>query len=72
MAAAAADTLSPSLRVGLVIAPTDQSVESRFRLVVAEHPHPGPGSEAAGRAALELAAAIPADDVLLVLLSGGA
>lgn len=41
-------------------------------LAVGEHPEPGPGSLAAGRAALALAEAIDPDETLLVLLSGGA
>ena len=36
------------------------------------HPTPGPGSVAAGRRALEIAAGLPRDEHLVVLLSGGA
>lgn len=44
----------------------------RLRLMHAGHPVPDASSEAAGRALLELAAAAGPDDLVLVLLSGGA
>ena len=72
MASAASDALGDRVRSGLVIGPTVTSTNPPFRLIVGEHPQPGPGSLAAGREALELARTLSPDERLLVLLSGGA
>jgi glycerate-2-kinase len=72
MAEAAAAALGGHVRTGVVIAPTPRAVIPPFRLILAEHPEPGPGSLAAGRQALEIARSVPKADRLLVLLSGGA
>src|SRR5262249_35993583 len=61
-----------AIRAGLVIAPDAASVPARFDLVVGGHPLPTASSEAAGRRAIALAESTTADDMLLVLISGGA
>src|SRR5262245_28363350 len=72
MAHAASDALGDRLRRGLVIGPAASSMSEPFRVIIGEHPQPGPGSLAAGRHALEVARTISHDERLLVLLSGGA
>ena len=72
MANAALAKLSRIVRAGVVIGPTQSPVAEPLQQIVAEHPQPGAGSEAAGRHALEIARSVPADGRLLVLLSGGA
>lgn len=71
MSAAATDSLGDRIASGLVIAPEGPAV-APWRLVIAEHPTPGAGSLRGGRLAIEVARRVEADDVLLVLLSGGA
>ncbi|HVL48534.1 MAG TPA: DUF4147 domain-containing protein [Candidatus Thermoplasmatota archaeon] len=56
---------------GLVVAPRADPVEG-FRALAGEHPVPGPGSLEAGEALLALAAAADAEDLFVLLLSGGA
>jgi glycerate 2-kinase len=60
---------------GLVIAPDsyrgDAIVVAGFSLLFASHPVPDQGSVDAAHAALELAASLAEDDLLLVLMSGG-
>ena len=72
MAAAAARRLGGRVRAGLVVAPTPAPVPKGYELIVGGHPIPSTESERAGRAALELASQVKADERLLVLLSGGA
>lgn len=60
------------VRGGLVVAPGTADVPAPLVFMGAEHPQPGPDSERAGRCALDAAAAVPAGDLLLVLVSGGA
>lgn len=72
MAQAAGQVLGSRIVHGLVAAPEPGPVPAPFRLVTAEHPQPGPGSEEAGRLALGLAGSVPSVSRLLVLLSGGA
>ena len=72
MAAGAMRELGARVAGGLVVSPTGGGVPAPLVEMVADHPVPGPRSEAAGRALLALAASIPADDVLLALISGGA
>jgi hydroxypyruvate reductase len=83
MAAEAVERLGERLRGGVVIAPklaaaTDavepnrKNYPSMLKLFYAAHPLPDASSEAAGKAALEVASATAPDEVLLVALSGGA
>ena len=57
-------------RSGASAAP--DAVPSPFEVIAGGHPVPTPGSEQAGRRALAIAGALRADEILLVLLSGGA
>lgn len=72
MAAAAQQAVGDRVDAGLIISPAIVPSSGVWRTIVAEHPRPGDGSIAAGRAALSLASAGGRDDLLLVLLSGGA
>lgn len=72
MATAADRALGSRLHAGLIVSPTALDVSAPWRSITAEHPNPGDGSIAGGRAALALAASTDADDLLLVLISGGA
>jgi glycerate 2-kinase len=86
MAAEAVARLGDRLRGGAVIAPTPAAggadpdkVEqiptdypSTLKLLCGAHPLPDASSEAAGKAALEVASAVQPNEVLLVALSGGA
>lgn len=72
MALAASHTLGDRVIDGLVVSPVGTTMPLPFEVIVGEHPQPGAGSEAAARRALDLAAAVPADEQLLVLISGGA
>jgi hydroxypyruvate reductase len=71
MAQAAVTQLGGELVDGLVIGPAASQLDSRLRQIVSGHPIPTTASEEAGRAALALAQSLPADDELLILLSGG-
>lgn len=70
--------LGERLAGGLVIAPAGRPgrAPARARLLRGDHPLPGPGSEAAARAVLAFGPgqvpALSADDIVLVLISGGA
>lgn len=79
MAAAAERTLGEQIRGGVVITPLPAGADgpapclSRvFETMVGGHPVPTAGSEEAGRRALTIARSLASDEVLLVLLSGGA
>lgn len=72
MAATFRDEWSGPPPSGLVAAPSSGVDLGTFEWQPAGHPVPDAGSVAAGRRALELAARVPVDGVLLVLLSGGA
>jgi glycerate-2-kinase len=72
MAAAAADTLGPRIRSGLVIAPRADVLPATFHVLEASHPVPDASSVDAGRAALRFVGDASHASVLLVLLSGGA
>ena len=72
MARAAAALLSSRLVGGLIISDHHRpSPHPRMRVMVGDHPYPGPASLAAGRAALSLAADGHPDELLLALVSGG-
>jgi len=72
MATAAARLLGARIRAGLVIGVAPEAVPAGFESIVGGHPLPTAASEAAGRKALTLAASLAADEMLLVLISGGA
>ena len=72
MATAAARTLGSRIGAGLVIGATQGDVPEGFESIVGGHPLPTAASESAGRKALALAASVGADEMLLVLISGGA
>ncbi len=72
MAIAAVAALGGRLQGGLVVAPALAALPAPLDGVTGQHPQPGAGSEDGGRRALALAAAMPADAELLVLISGGA
>lgn len=72
MARAAVGVLGARVHGGLVVAPDVRDVPAPLDGVAGQHPQPGPGSEEGGRRALALAAAVPPDAELVVLISGGA
>ena len=72
MAVAASRVLGAAVRSGLVIAPFEAQIPERHVGILGGHPVPSPGSEEGGRRALELARTLQDDELLLVLLSGGA
>ena len=73
MARAAADALGDRLVAGVVTSGAADDFDKRWRRFPASHPLPSDGSEAAGRAALALAARVTdSHALLLVCLSGGA
>jgi glycerate 2-kinase len=72
MAAAAARRLGSRIRAGLVICAQPAAVPEGFDTVASSHPLPTEESETAGRKALAIAESIAADEILLVLISGGA
>ncbi len=71
MAAATADVLGGHLRRGLLVTPGPAPETPGFERLEASHPHPDARSEAAGRAALEMARGCGPFDLLLLLVSGG-
>jgi len=71
MAEAAISHLGPQIRRGLLVSSTPTAVLG-FDCIAGGHPIPNAESERAGRRALELADSLGPDDVLLILLSGGA
>jgi glycerate-2-kinase len=74
MASAFAAAFPDRILSGVVAAPGVQGGGplAPLELFAAAHPYPNADSERAGRRALELATAIPAEASLIVLLSGGA
>jgi hydroxypyruvate reductase len=71
-AALALDWLAP--RTTLIVGPRDaapSSLPPGTRFLAGEHPRPGPGSLAAGRALRQAALQAGAGELVLVLLSGG-
>jgi glycerate-2-kinase len=72
MAAAAVDSLGPRLAVGLVVGPAADEPIGGVEFIAGGHPVPTESSERAGRRAMAIARDTRADDLLLVLLSGGA
>ena len=72
MASAAARIFGTRIRAGLVISSQPSDAPAGCKAMAAGHPLPTAASEAAGRTALELAGSRQADEILLVLLSGGA
>jgi glycerate 2-kinase len=87
MATEAQSRVGPKLKEGLIIVPGGGETArtqpdhggsatvadvGNFRVLPASHPIPDASSEAAGRAALEIASHAKAGDLLLMLLSGGA
>ena len=73
MARAAERLLGERLQRGLVVVPRGYGLPGlRIPLLEAAHPVPDASSLAAARAALQLVESVPAEEALLVLLSGGA
>jgi len=76
MARAAHAQLADKIVDTLVVAPppaaSDFSSDLPFRLMLGAHPLPDAASERAGRAALEFVERARADELILLLLSGGA
>jgi glycerate 2-kinase len=78
MAATAARVLGRRIRAGLLICPRgpgtagDAAAAGPFDVLAGGHPVPTADSERAGRRVMALAAALGADEELIVLLSGGA
>jgi hydroxypyruvate reductase len=77
MAAAATHAVGSRLTGGVVVAPAPGGPEStrldgRFEFVAGGHPIPTPDSERGGRRALAIAGQTTPDQLMLVLLSGGA
>ncbi|MCX6559320.1 MAG: DUF4147 domain-containing protein [Candidatus Aminicenantes bacterium] len=72
MARTAAEILEGKLRRGLLVTPPGPAPAlPGFTRLEGSHPHPDARSEAAGRAALELARGSGPFDLLLLLVSGG-
>ncbi len=71
MAEASLDVLGDRVRGGVVIAPDDVRIRG-LESSPGHHPTPNADSERAGWRALEVARSTHVDDLLLVLLSGGA
>jgi len=72
MARAAEEILGPHLSEGLAVSTATQGTLERVRLLTAAHPVPDRRGLAAAAEAESLARALGKDDLLLVLLSGGA
>jgi glycerate 2-kinase len=60
------------IRRGLIVSTNEAPPIERFGTIAGGHPIPTEASERAGRAALALADSVGSDEVLLVLISGGA
>lgn len=72
MANVAVDELGDRIIDGIVVAPEPVDInESRLRCLRGEHPLPGVGSLAAGKAVRDWLAGLEGDAPLLLLLSGG-
>jgi glycerate 2-kinase len=72
MARAAAGVVAERLRRALLVSTEATPAPPGFDSLAGGHPIPTPGSEAAGRCALAIAAGTASGETLLVLLSGGA
>jgi len=72
MASAFARLRGSDIREALIVGAAPSGVSTVFESIPGGHPVPTEASERAGRRALALAASVPADETLLVLLSGGA
>jgi len=72
MADAAVQAWRSRVQGGVIVSPVPTIAPDGLSSIVGQHPQPGPGSEEAGRHALALARAVPADAALVILLSGGA
>jgi hydroxypyruvate reductase len=72
MATAAHRLLGPRVRTGLVVTSFAAQVPGPFETIVGGHPTPTGASERAGLHALALARSLAPDELLLLLLSGGA
>jgi glycerate 2-kinase len=72
MALEARDQLGAKFCDALVIAPIPTTQDIGLRLMPAAHPKPDTSSEVAGRAARQFVAAAGPDDLIVLLLSGGA
>jgi len=72
MAGAAAARLGSGLLGGLVVAPHTANLPAGLDQITGGHPVPSPGSETAGRRALEFVGQLGPEAALVVLLSGGA
>ncbi|NNE45299.1 MAG: glycerate kinase [Rhodothermales bacterium] len=75
MASTLMSVIGESVHAGLVTVPDDGAISgslSPLEVMVSSHPVPDDRSEAAGRRALELAHGVREEDLLIVLLSGGA
>ena len=73
MALAAVDALGDQIVQGIATAPAAPgTLPAAWQTFAAGHPYPNHDSERAGRAALDLAAQVVEDELLLVCLSGGA
>lgn len=71
MARGADSALGGFITRGLVVSDAPGPVPEWAEQATGDHPVPGPGSLAAGRAALELAESVREGEVLLALISGG-
>lgn len=71
MARGAATALAGHPVRGVIATPTPGPVPEGVELIGGGHPTPTPGSVAAGRRLLEIAGGAAADDLVLVLISGG-
>jgi glycerate 2-kinase len=73
MANAAVEMLGRTrVQGGLVVSPAQVAAPFPLSSVIGQHPQPGAGSEEAGRRALAVARAVPAEAELIILISGGA
>ena len=73
MAAAAADVLGSRIARGIIVTPVPvTNVPERFENLIGDHPIAGERSAQAGRAVRQLAQSAAAEDVILLLVSGGA
>lgn len=71
MARGAADALGEDLLDGVIVAPSGATSVPGWRLLVGDHPLPGPRSLAAGKAVFEWLRGLRRDLPLVVLISGG-
>lgn len=71
MVRGATQALASQVRSVLAVSDHTEPMPAGARLLVGSHPMPDAASRHAGRALLEFVAALPADELLLVLVSGG-